>query len=41
MMRFQRIAVSCAERGGELVGGILEVAADTLRGEIESTGVFR
>ena len=38
-MWFQRVAVRGAERGGELVGGILEIAADTLRGEVEAAGV--
>ena len=38
MMRLQRITVCCAERRGELVRRILEIAADTLRGEIECTG---
>ena len=38
-MRFQRIAISCAERGGELVGGILEIGANTLRGKIETTKI--
>ena len=38
MMRLQRITVCCAERRGELVRGVLEVAADTLRSEIECTG---
>ena len=38
MVRLQRVAVSSAEGGGELVGGVLEVAADALRGEVEAAG---
>ena len=38
-MWFQCVAIRGAERSGELVGGILEIAADALRGEVEATGI--
>ena len=37
---FQRVAVGGAEGGGELVGGVLEVGADALRGEVEAAEVW-
>ncbi len=37
MVRFQSVAVGVPEGDGELFGGVLDVVADGLGGEIETT----
>ena len=39
MVRFEGVAVGVAEGGGEFFGGVGDVVADGLGGEIETAGV--
>lgn len=38
MVGFERVGIGGAEGGGELVGGVDEVGADALGGEVEAAG---